>query len=254
MTTIQPLATFIANTTRDGICRSAGPWEQALQCDEDAYQVQDRVGVELGWFKPGEVQFWMSGGPTRFDPLSHARLPLHTVRPSGTNLSDLTFRCPYVQAGVALRLGQSVTSETAARITESDVESLINSMAVAIEVSDSRWSEQWDASPLLRLADTGSHGALVLDEWRPYERRHWAKQTCKVEVGKSSVVFKGTYGLEDPAWLLPIWLRHATRDGRTVPAGSAVFTGSWSGGIACSAFTPVRVSFADLGQAKLSLG
>lgn len=146
-----------------------------------------------------------------------------------------------------------MTPEIAARITEADAEFLIDSMTVAIEISDSRWEEQWEAPALLQLADTNSHGALVLDEWRPYARRDWSKQSCEVDAGASPVVFTSAYGLEDPAWLLPAWLRHATRNGQTVPAGSAVITGSWSGGIACKAGTLIRARFAGLGEAKAKL-
>lgn len=248
------LAEFIADSRRKGVRRSVVAWADLLQCEEDAYQVQDQVGASLGWFKAGEVQFWKSGGPSRFDGLSHARLPLHSVRPTGTSLSDLKFHHPYVEAEIALRIGQSVTPEIAARITAADVEFLIDSMTVAIEISDSRWEEQWEAPALLQLADTNSHGALVLGEWQPYARRDWlSKQSCEVAVGASSTIFKAAYGLEDPAWLLPAWLQHATRNGLTVPAGSAVITGSWSGGIACKAGTNVRVGFAWLGEAKVSL-
>jgi len=39
----------------------------------------------------------------------------------------------------------------------------------------------------------------------------------------------GTHSLRDPAWVLPQWLRHATRHGATLPAGTVVTTGTWAG-------------------------
>ncbi|MDM0112286.1 fumarylacetoacetate hydrolase family protein [Variovorax sp. J22R133] len=252
-TTHAELAEFIADARRAGVRRSALAWADALQCEEEAYLVQDQIGAILGWFRAGEVQFWKSGGPSRFDGLSHARLPMQGVRPSGTGLSDITFHHPFAAAGIALRIARDVTPDIAARITAADAESLVNSMTVAIEISDSRWEEHWEAPALLQLADTNSHGALVLGEWQTYVRRDWKRQSCEVAVGASSVIFKGAYGLEDPAWLLPAWLRHATRNGLTVPAGSAVITGSWSGGTACKASPMVRVSFAGMGEVTTTL-
>ena len=57
--------------------------------------------------------------------------------------------------------------------------------------------------------------------------------------------------LGDPAWLLPPWLAHATRGGRTVPAGTVVTTGSWSGLGDAAAGDRVELDFADLGALAL---
>jgi hypothetical protein len=50
-----------------------------------------------------------------------------------------------------------VTAEIAACITDANAESLINSMRVAIEISDPRWEKQWEAPALLQLADSDFH-------------------------------------------------------------------------------------------------
>ena len=40
---------------------------------------------------------------------------------------------------------------------------------------------------------------------------------------------RGTQALADPLFVLPAWLRHATRGGAVVEAHSVVTTGTWCG-------------------------
>jgi len=53
--------------------------------------------------------------------------------------------------------------------------------------------------------------------------------------------------------VLPQWLRHATRQGATVPAGSVVTTGTWVGMLPAQAGDEVAVDFAGIGSASLRL-
>src|SRR2546421_125177 len=79
-------------------------------------------------------------------------------------------------------------------------------------------------------ADQKSHGALVLGEPVPWGHVDWGAVRCTVTVGaQPPVVRTGTHALGDRAWLLPIWLPHATRHGDVVPAGTVVTTGTWAG-------------------------
>jgi hypothetical protein len=97
-------------------------------------------------------------------------------------------------------------------------------MRVSIEVVDSRWLEggaaPGAAAPggpaVARCAGLGPGAVcptrLVAAVVRGHDRRAGA------------VVHTGTHALGDPAWLLPLWLKHATRDGDVVPAGTIVTT------------------------------
>jgi 2-keto-4-pentenoate hydratase len=73
------------------------------------------------------------------------------------------------------------------------------------------------------------HGALVLGAWVPYVARDWSTQPCRVLRSDHVPPLErsGTHPLGDPAWLLPQWLRHATRHGATLRAGTVVTTGAW---------------------------
>ena len=120
-----------------------------------------------------------------------------------------------------------------------------------------RWLvfEEGVAAPaLLKLADLQSHGALVLGAWVPFAARDWADQACTVRIGSQPAVLRrGTHSMGDPAWLLPTWLRHVTRDGQTVAAGTVVTTGTWCGMLPYAAGDLVIVSFEGIGEASVQL-
>jgi 2-keto-4-pentenoate hydratase len=127
-------------------------------------------------------------------------------------------------------------------------------MAVSIEIVDSRWQEALDAPALCQLADQLSHGALVLGAWTTFAPRDWSTQACRVQVGtRPPVERRGTHSLGDPAFLLPAWLRHATRDGHRLAAGTVVTTGSWVGLLPVAAGELVTVEFAGIGHASVQL-
>ena len=127
-------------------------------------------------------------------------------------------------------------------------------MAVSIEIVDSRWQQARDAGALLKLADLQSHGALVLGEWQAFAQRDWPHQACTVQVGNAAPKrFRGTHSLNDPVWLLPLWLRHVTRHGATVPRGTVVTTGTWCGMLEAHKGDKVRAVFEGVGEAEVQL-
>jgi 2-keto-4-pentenoate hydratase len=228
--------------------------ETALTGPEDAYAAQALVAREGAFHAPGLPRFWKSGGPSRPSLLVHAGVPDAGVRHSPANARDLHFNIRLIEAEVALRLGRDVTPDEAARLTHEGAAALVDAMAAAIEVVDSRWQQGVQAAALLKLADLQSHGALVLGAWRAFEPRDWDRQDCTVRIGDAPAqTFRGTHALHDPAWLLPIWLRHATRQGETVPRGTVVTTGTWCGMLPAEAGDRVRVAFEGLGEAEVQL-
>jgi 2-keto-4-pentenoate hydratase len=71
--------------------------------------------------------------------------------------------------------------------------------------------------------------------------------------GQPAQSFQGTHSLADPAWLLPLWLRHVTRKGETVPRGTVVTTGTWCGLLEARKGDRVRAVFEGIGQAQVQL-
>ncbi|WP_431131325.1 2-keto-4-pentenoate hydratase [Variovorax paradoxus] len=250
---ITALADALIAAHRSNRTLDAAPWTDALQDATQAYEVQDAVATALGWFQSGTVPgCWKSGGGSRDVTLTHAPLPPAGVRQSPANFDDLAFHIPGIEAEIALRLGKDVTPAMAAKLDHNDAASLIDAMAVSVEIVDSRWQDLPATPALLRLADSQVHGALVLGEWQPYAAVDWASQRCETKVGNAAIVVReGTHPLADPAWLLPIWLRHVTRHGQTAPAGTVVTTGSWVGVLPCRRGDQVTAEFAGIGAVRL---
>ncbi len=219
-----------------------------------AYAVQDAVARHFAWFADGAARHWKSGGPSRDAVLTHAPLPPAGVWASPADAGAWPLRLRGIEAEVALRLARDVDAAAAAGLDGAEAASLVDAMCVSIEIVESRWAEGLAAPALAKLADLQSHGALVLGAWVPYRPRDWAAQVCCVRIGtQPPVEHRGSHALADPLFVLPAWLRHATRDGRSVRAGSVVTTGSWVGILHAAAGDLVGAEFPGIGHASVRL-
>ena len=251
---VQTVADALISAWREQRPVDAAPLEGLLTEAEQAYAVQDRVAHALGWFGEPVPRHWKSGGPSRSAVLTHAPLPPERVWASPADEHNEHFNLRLIEAEVALRLARDVTPADARALSHEAASSLVDAMTVSIEVVDSRWKQARSAGALLKLADLQSHGALSLGEWKPFAARDWAKQACSVTIGSQPVQsFQGTHSLADPAWLLPLWLRHVTRKGETVPRGTVVTTGTWCGMLEARKGDRVRAVFEGIGQAEVQL-
>jgi 2-keto-4-pentenoate hydratase len=236
--------------------RRGGPLPSApeLPDAQAAYAVQAGVARALGWFDAAHrPQHWKSGGPSRQAELTHAALPPAGIWASPARAADWPFTLRGIEAEIALRLSQPVGAAEVAALTPDTAPALIDAMAVAIEVLESRWAQGLQAPAWAKLADLGCHGALVLGPWVAFEPgRDWRTQTLAVQIGpQPEAWFCGSHPLGGPTWGLLPWLRHATRDGAVLPAGSVVTTGNWCGALQAAAGDEVRVHFPGIGSASL---
>ncbi len=251
---IDAVADALVHARRNVTTCMAAPLAGALADAGEAYAVQQRVADALGWFAGSPPQFWKSGGPSRDAVFTHAPLPPSGVWTSPARAGDWPFHMRGIEAEVALRLGREVDQALASTLDVDGAAELVDAMAVSIEVVDSRWQEGIHAPALCKLADLQSHGALVLGDWTAFAPRDWSAQTCRVRIGaRTPVECRGTHPLADPVYLVPAWLRHATRNGGRVPAGSVVTTGTWVGILPAGAGDPVSVEFPGIGQASVQL-
>jgi 2-keto-4-pentenoate hydratase len=220
-----------------------------------AYAAQARVARELGWFGDTTPRYWKSGGPSRDAVISPAPLPPAGVWFSPAQAVNWSFTLRGIEAEVALRLREPVDAARAAALDLSGARALIDVMCVSIEVVASRWAEGLLAPALAQLADVLSHGALVLGRWVAFDAgRDWSTQVCHVRIGSQVAhVFRGTHSMVDPTFVLPAWLRHATRNGAALAAGSVVTTGTWCGLLPAQAGDEVEVAFDGIGQAGVCL-
>ena len=94
----------------------------------------------------------------------------------------------------------------------------------------------------------------MLGEWVPSDAAHdWSAQVCRVQIGDAAPrEWRGSQAMADPCFVLPAWLRHATRGGALVQAGTVVTTGTWCGLPHAQPGDTVRVSFDGIGQASIS--
>lgn len=250
---IESVAQALVRAREAHTCADAQRFADALSTQDDAYAVQDAVAGLLGWRATG-ASYWKSGGPSRQAQPTHAELPLAGVWPSPADARGWPFTWRGIEAEIALRMGEPVDAARAGALDAAGAAALVDAMAVSIEVVDSRWQQYVDAPALLKLADLQSHGALVLGEWRPFEARDWAAQSCRVTIGGERIERierRGTHALGDPAYGLVAWLRHATRGGRRIEAGSVVTTGTWVGILPAAAGDLVTVEFDGVGRASI---
>lgn len=251
---VETVADALLQAWRQQAPVDAAPLESQLHSADEAYAVQDRVAQASGWFAGPVPRHWKSGGPSRAAALTHAPLPPQRVWTSPADARGTHFNLRLIEAEVALRLGRDVTPADAQGLTPETATGLVDAMTVSIEIVDSRWKQARSAGALLKLADLQSHGALVLGEWTPFAPRDWATQACSVQIGaEPPKVFHGTHSLADPAWLLPLWLRHVTRAGSPVPRGTIVTTGTWCGLLEARKGDRVRVLFEGIGEAQVQL-
>ena len=248
---IEAVADALLKARRSGMSADAAPLAEALADADEAYAAQQRVAEALGWFAAGAPRHWKSGGPGRTQPLTHAPLPPAGVWASPADASRWPMHARLVESEIALRLGREVDAALAARLDMAGAAALVDAMAVAIEIVDSRWQQGLAAPALLRLADLASHAALVLGDWVPCAPRDWSAQRCRLVIGAQPPIERvGTHSCGDPAWVLADWLRHATARHGTLPAGTVVTTGTWAGAPAAAIGDSVRLSFDGIGEAK----
>lgn len=254
---LRPVVDALATAWQHGQATPAAPWSDRVPDLEHACAVQQAVGETLGWWAPGHMPaVWKSGAGSRTALLKHAGLPTPAVhRLTVGAVADLAGRpwfSPVLESEIALRLGQDVDPAQAADLDEAGAAALLDAMTVAIEVVDSRWQERAQASTWLQLADGQWHGALALGPWQAFRDLDWAAQPCELLIeGLAPVQVRGTHPLGNPLWGLPHWLRHLTRHGATVPAGTVVTTGNWTGAVPMPAGVTATARFAGIGEVSV---
>jgi 2-keto-4-pentenoate hydratase len=254
MTEIEQVGRALLAARRDRRPSDAAGFGDALRGVADAYAVQEIVARGMGAQQQVFPRYWKSGGSGLGPDVPHAALPPEGVWTSPADARSWPFNLYLVEAEIALRLACDVTAAQAAGMAVGEARELVDAMTVAIELVDSRWQQGPSAPALLKLADLQSHGALVLGDWVAFAPRDWAAQTFTVQIGSQPGVMRcGTHPQNDPAALLPGWLRHATRVGDAVPAGTVVTTGSWCGMLPAAAGNLVVVRFEGVGEASVQL-
>lgn len=234
-TRTQALIDALARSHRSSLTLDATHWTDAVRDEADAYAVQDGVARALGW----GAATWKSGGAGPDGPFSHSPVAPHRAA-----------RLLGVEAEVALRLARDVTPAQAREPLATD---LIDGLCIAVECIASRWQQALDAPALLRMADCQSNGGLLTGPWQPWQALDWARLAWRLELpGQPPIERRGGHSLANPAGVLPAWLRHATRHGDTVHAGTVVTTGAWGGVHLCPGAAHGQLAIEGLGSFSFS--
>jgi len=239
-------------------------WAAALPSAEDISAIQRQVVAALSPATPGLPIYWKAGGGARDEArISEAPLPASTVMAgSAEQTADArTLWLPHggVEAEIAVRLARDISPAEAATLQAEQAWDLVDAMCVSIELTASRWVEGASAPQALRDADLQTHGALILGPWLPVKPgRDWSQQVCTIRIhagtsARLDLRKVGSHSLVDPAWLLPAWLRHLTRDGQSVAAGTVVTTGSWVGNLPFAQGELAEVAFEGLGRISVQI-
>ena len=83
------------------------------------------------------------------------------------------------------------------------------------------------------ITDQISHAIQTVQEREDIEGEihvHVSKKRIKIDpINAFALCFTGSLSVRAPTAVLVPWLRHLTRHGDTVPAGTVVTTGTWCG-------------------------
>lgn len=232
------LVRALSQAHQSGSLLDATAWADAVTTEADAYAVQAGVAAALGW----PSRCWKSGGAGPTGPFSHSPLTPHV----GTTLLG-------VEAELALRISRDISPSEAHGARALAPADVVDAMCIAVECIGSRWQQALAAPALLRMADLQSNAGLLLGPWQPYRALAWPQLEWRLAwPGQPVLVRQGGHTLGDPAAVLPAWVRHATREGATVKAGTVVTTGAWGGLHACPAGARGQLSIEGLGDFSFS--
>lgn len=255
---ISRIALALITARKNHLPSDASLFADQLLTTADAYAVQDLVYKAMEGNDASIAQAWKSGGPNRSSEQTHSALLAQGILQNGADMRNWPLNIRIVEIEIAFRINSDVTREQAAALDHASSQQLIAAKTVSIEIVDSRWQQAGNAQALLKLADMQSHGALVLGDWIPFTQsdieRDWSKQQCSLKIGNQPVVsFVGTHTLQDPTYVLPAWLKHATASGQTLPAGTIITTGSWCGMPFANKGDLVVAEFDGIGKASVQL-
>lgn len=203
-------------------------WPPALEpvSTQLAYAVQRRLLQR----RRERIAGWKVGAPTFDGPIHAAPLPLSGMRSSLTVLTDYA---SFVPGGVELEIMFSFGRDflPGADYADQEVLDSLDRFGAAIEVVASRLAAWPDVTPLVQLADLQNHGALVTGEMVPYRADFpFLGVDCQLGCnGKAMFHGRGGNNAGDPRRLLGWLVRHCTGQGYTLPAGTPVTTGSYTG-------------------------
>ena len=209
--------------------------------EQQAYLVQRAIMSELGG-----IGGWKVGAPGPDGPISCAPLPMDGLQDSpGRSAAPLRG----VEAEIGVRLATGLPPRTQPYAPE-DVLAAIGSAHPIIEVLQSRYVDADAVDPLSNLADSLSHGGLVIGpaipDWRQIDL---ATERVWLLIDGAEIRARTANPAGDMLRLL-VWLANTGAHwAGGLQAGQVVTTGSWTGKDFAPAGAEVRAVFEHCGEA-----
>jgi 2-keto-4-pentenoate hydratase len=218
--------------------------------DDDAYAVQRGVADAAALF-PTRPTAWKVGASSRSATPSAAPLPPSGLFASPARFAPSAFNRILIEGEVAFRLraplgGDALDGDRTA------LDAAIDELVVTIEVVDPRYADLDAAGPLLRLADHGLHGALVIGTGIRWQGSlDWASQVAILRCDGSVVrETRGGHPLGDLTFLMPWLARHAAARNHALAAGDVITLGTWTGVYEALPGNAIDVEFPGIGRAS----
>ncbi|HSC98549.1 MAG TPA: fumarylacetoacetate hydrolase family protein [Casimicrobiaceae bacterium] len=224
------------------------------QSDADAYAVQDAVADAFDWFG-APAKAWKVGAASRTATPSAAPLPAHSVVDSPATFARSTFNRILIEGEIAFRLRAPLRAEVPDHVLDA-VSASIGDLVVTIEVVDPRYSDLDAAAPALRLADQGLNGALVVGSGVPWRGSlDWSAQVAILRQNGNVVrQTRGGHPLGDLLFLVEWLAGHAQQRGPSLPAGTIITAGTWTGVFEAAAGDTIEAEFPGVGRASARFG
>ncbi|MFV2040297.1 MAG: 2-keto-4-pentenoate hydratase [Acidimicrobiales bacterium] len=225
---------------------------------EEAYAIQDALheaaGWEIGALKAGCTSEVSQAAVGVDEPIA-GRLPVTAILDSPARVPRAMFHhVPILESELALRLAVDVIPDSDV-VTDDQVRCLVDLVAPALELVDSRFDEILGASGPSLVADNSAASAIVLGRAVAIDDvTDLATIRVSLRAGHDELASgTGAAALGNPLRSLRWLLGHEQRRGRTVKAGTWVMTGTLTGLTPCPAGRSVTASFVGVGDVSFEL-
>ena len=216
---------------------------------DEAYAVQDLVVAAIG-----PVDAWKVGAKSPTAEPTCAPLCATWRFDAPAKFAPGTFRMNGIEAELAFTLDRDLPARGKPYEREEAIEA-IASVHVAIEVVDSRFADIGEVDALSLLADSNSHGALVVGRGVPLPAAFAVvNQVVELDTdGARLVSARDANPAGDPFRLLAWLANHAAQRCGGLRRGQAITTGSWTGLRFVRPGARVAARFPGIGEVAVDL-
>jgi 2-keto-4-pentenoate hydratase len=222
--------------------------DAVISSRDEAYRAQAAVAGRLG-----PIIGWKVGrkGPDAVP--ARAPLPANRLHRSGDSLERDAFRLWRLEAELMFRLRAGLPP-IGRPYTRDDVVAAIDEVIVGFEIIDSRFKTWPDVAPPVLLADSLSHGAMVIGSGVPLPRSpsfDRARVSLVID-GRAVVSREGGNPAGDIIELVAWLANDLAANGAGLRAGDLVTTGSYTGMEHLAAGSRAEATFADVGTVAVA--